>query len=101
MRVRDKTIKQIVDVADAGCLTRECYWPRLDPGIFVQGVGYRERCPGQKPEWLCGNREIHGCPEKYCHKVEVFLDDSAEEESLRPALTTLRGHAARGRPRAG
>ena len=67
MKVRDKNLKQTVDVSDKECLKRECYWPRPDPGVFTQGVGYRTRYPGMKTEWLCGNREIHGCPRKYCH----------------------------------
>lgn len=67
MKVRDKNVKQMVDVADKECPKRECYWPRPDPGIFTQGVGYRTRYPGRKPDWLCGNREIRGCPAKYCH----------------------------------
>ena len=67
MKVRDKNLKQTVDVSDKECLKRECYWPRPDPGVFTQGVGYRTRYPGMKTEWLCGNREIHGCSRKYCH----------------------------------
>ena len=67
MKVRDKNVKQLVDVSDEECPKRECYWPRPDPGVFTQGVGYRTRYPGRKPDWLCGNREISGCPAKYCH----------------------------------
>jgi hypothetical protein len=67
VKIKDKNVKQMVDVSDKECPTRECYWPRPDPGIFTQGVGYRTRYPGKKPEWLCGNREIRGCPAKYCH----------------------------------
>jgi len=62
MKVRDKNVRQRVDVSDKDCLLRSCYWPRPDPGIFTQGVGYRTRYPGRKPDWLCGNREIRGCP---------------------------------------
>ena len=62
MKIRDKTIKELVDVSEKDCLNRTCYWPRPDPGVFTQGVGYRTRNPGRKPEWLCGHREIHGCP---------------------------------------
>jgi hypothetical protein len=43
MLVKDKTIKTNVDVSDAQCLTRPCYWPRSDPGVFVQGQGYRHQ----------------------------------------------------------
>ena len=55
-----KNINKMVNVADIDCLNRKCYWPRPDPGIFTQGFGYRQR--NKKPEWLCGTREIHGCP---------------------------------------
>ena len=67
MKVRDKHLKKDVSVCERDCPSRECYWPREDPGIFTQGIGYRTRNPGFKPEWLCGTREIHGCPDKYCH----------------------------------
>ena len=58
MNIKDKHLKKMVDVSDKDCPKRECYWPRLDPGSFTQGVGYRHR----SDDWLCGNREIHGCP---------------------------------------
>ncbi len=58
MKVRDKKLKKNVDVSDKDCPFRACYWPRLDPGSFTQGQGYRHR----SNDWLCGNREIHGCP---------------------------------------
>ena len=64
MKIRDKKLKEIIDVANRDCCERECYWPRLDPGIFTQGIGYRTRNPGKKQDWLCGTREIHGCPKK-------------------------------------
>jgi len=60
MKIRDRKIKQTVDVSDKECLKRKCYWPRPDPGVFTQGVGYRTR--SGKQEWICGTREIHGCP---------------------------------------
>lgn len=60
MKVKDKQFKVLVDVADKTCPLRQCYWPRLDPGVFTQGQGYRRREGPQ--EWLCGNREIRGCP---------------------------------------
>ena len=73
MKIRDRKIKQTVNVSDAGCLKRHCYWPRLDPGVFTQGQGYRSR--GGKVEWLCGTREAHGCPDN------VFnLDGSMKDE---------------------
>jgi len=60
MKIRDRKIKQDVSVSDKECLKRKCYWPRPDPGVFTQGIGYRTR--SGKREWLCGTREIHGCP---------------------------------------
>jgi len=60
MKVRDKKMKKWVDVYNKDCPKRKCYWPRPDPGVFTQGQGYRQRTA--KTRWLCGNREIHGCP---------------------------------------
>ena len=60
MKVRDKKVKEWVDVSDGDCPKRPCYWPRSDPGTFTQGVGYRSR--EGKVGWLCGRREINGCP---------------------------------------
>jgi hypothetical protein len=60
MKVRDSGLKVMVDVSESDCPKRPCYWPRPDPGVFTQGRGYRQR--SGKPEWLCGNREIRGCP---------------------------------------
>ena len=81
MKVRDKNVKQMVDVADKDCPKRECYWPRPDPGVFTQGVGYRARYPGRKTDWLCGNREIRGCPEKYCHASNMENDMSDNDKA--------------------
>lgn len=58
MKIKDKHLKKMVDVSDKDCPKRKCYWPRLDPGYFTQGLGYRHR----SDDWLCGTREIHGCP---------------------------------------
>jgi len=71
MKVRDKKIHEDVNVCEKDCPTRTCYWPRPDPGIFTQGVGYRIRYPGRKPEWICGHRAIHGCPNEYGGKNEL------------------------------
>lgn len=60
MKARDKGLKKSVDVSDQDCLNRPCYWPRSDPGIFTQGRGYRQR--STTLGWICGTREIHGCP---------------------------------------
>ena len=63
MKVKDKQLKVWVDVAETRCPGLTCYWPRPDPGIFTQGQGYRTRDPrSTKTEWLCGTREIRGCP---------------------------------------
>jgi hypothetical protein len=67
MKVRDKHLKKMVDVSEKDCPKLSCYWPREDPGSFTQGVGYRFR----SNDWLCGNREIRGCPtEKKLKKAE-------------------------------
>ena len=47
MKIRDKRVKELVDVVDKDCLKRPCYWPRPDPGVFTQGVGYRTREGGR------------------------------------------------------
>ena len=61
MHIKDKELKQNVFVKCKDCQKFECYWPRPDPGVFTQGVGYRQR--EGKQIWLCGTREIRGCPE--------------------------------------
>ena len=62
MKIKDKELKLFVDVCDKDCPKKSCYWPRPDPGIFTQGQGYRQRTSGSK-EYLCGTREIKGCPD--------------------------------------
>ena len=61
MKVRDKKLGKMVDVYDADCLSKPCYWARPDPGIFTQGQGYRRR--SIDVGWVCGTREIRGCPD--------------------------------------
>lgn len=68
MKVRDRELKKLVDVYCKECVTYQCYWPRPDPGIFIQGVGYRQRSAGSIG-WLCGTREVHGCPSLPVRKV--------------------------------
>lgn len=64
MKIRDKNLKEVVDVSCEKCPTYSCYWPRPDPGIFTQGQGYRTRHPELKNQpYICGHRAIHGCPE--------------------------------------
>lgn len=63
MKVKDRELKLLVEVCAPDCVTRPCYWPRPDPGVYVQGQGYRTRHPEAVPRvWLCGTREIRGCP---------------------------------------
>lgn len=62
MKIRDTNMKANVDVCDRDCPRRSCYWPRPDPGVFNQGTGYSTR-DSRKREWLCGTREIDGCPD--------------------------------------
>jgi len=59
MKINDKKLKKYVDVSEVNCHKYKCYWPRSDPGSFTQGVGYKFR----SNDWLCGNREIRGCPD--------------------------------------
>jgi hypothetical protein len=56
MKIRDKNLKKDIYVRDKNCLFRKCYWPRPDPGVFTQGIGYRQRTV--KIGWLCGTREV-------------------------------------------
>lgn len=62
MKIRDRKLKQDVDVSDKDCPKRKCYWPRPNPGVFVQGRGYRRYGDKRDKEWLCGTRNIHDCP---------------------------------------
>jgi hypothetical protein len=62
MKIKDKVLKKWVDVCCPNCQSKDCYWPRPDPGVFTQGQGYRQR--SHKVGWLCGTREIHGCPKE-------------------------------------
>lgn len=65
MKVKDKKLKVMVEVCDKQCPNRSCYWARPDPGVFTQGQGYRQRESGGRG-YLCGTREIRGCPEDVC-----------------------------------
>ena len=70
MKVRDRELKRLVEVLDKACLIRKCYWPRLDPGSFAQGRGYR----GGGKEWLCGTRHAFGCPPEVWMKPQQAAD---------------------------
>jgi len=61
MKIKDKEFKKLVEVYDEDCPKLKCYWPRPDPGVYTQGVGYRQR--SYKVGWLCGTREVRGCPD--------------------------------------
>ena len=63
MKVYDKNVKKKVEVAEKECPEYTCYWARPNPGIFTQGQGYRSYGDSRDKMWLCGTREIHGCPE--------------------------------------
>jgi hypothetical protein len=67
MKIKDKKIGEEISVSCRECPTYACYWPRPDPGTFTQGQGYRHR----SNDWLCGNREIHGCPDQPVKRDEV------------------------------
>lgn len=64
MKIRDKNLKKQVDVRCSDCPKFRCYWPRPHPGIFNQGSGYTNTAEMQNRHgWICGNREIRGCPD--------------------------------------
>lgn len=67
MKIKDRNLGKLVSVCDKECLRRKCYWPRPDPGVFTQGVGYRKRTVDAG--WLCGTREVRGCPD---NPIEVY-----------------------------
>ena len=62
MKIKDKKISILVDVIDQRCFAKTCYWPRPDPGSFSQGRGYHYD-PKYDRGYICGTREIHGCPQ--------------------------------------
>jgi hypothetical protein len=70
MKVKDKAIGEIVDVAEKHCIGRRCYWPRPDPGVFTPGKGYKSRGSTHTEEYICGTRAIHGCPDDVTKREE-------------------------------
>ena len=70
MKIKDRKSGKLVDVSEKDCPNRPCYWPRPDPGIFNQGQGYRFR----SNDWLCGTREIRGCPDVKVNKEREKSD---------------------------
>lgn len=63
MKIKDREIGRMVDVACKECQKYKCYWPRRNPGSFTSGVGYKSYGDNRDNEYLCGNREIRGCPD--------------------------------------
>ncbi len=63
MKIKDKSCGVMVDVCCKDCLKYKCYWPRPNPGSFTLGQGYMSYRDERGNMWLCGTREIHGCPE--------------------------------------
>lgn len=63
MKVKDKRLNEMVNVCCKECLTYKCYWPRRNPGSFVQGRGYRAYGDARDKEYLCGTRNVNGCPD--------------------------------------
>ena len=74
MKVFNKELKRKVDVLDKACFCRVCFWPRQDPGMFVQGRGYRSRSDQESNEWICGRRNINGCPMPIPAAIGVCAD---------------------------
>jgi len=67
VKIKDKTLKRYVSVSCKDCPMYKCYWPRPDMGVFTQGQGYRSR--GYDAGYMCGTREVHGCPDNPILKV--------------------------------
>jgi hypothetical protein len=63
LKIKDKKLKKMIDVSQSDCPSFACYWPRLNPGSFQAGRGYRSYDDARDKEWICGRREIHGCPD--------------------------------------
>ncbi len=63
MEIKNKELKKMVNVSRKECPTFDCYWPRAHPGIFTQGQGYKSCDASIKGKYICGNREIRGCPD--------------------------------------
>jgi len=87
MQVLDTTVGEKVNVYDSHCPRRSCYWARRDPGSFTQGKGYSFR----SNNWLCGNREIRGCPTPLPepeYPFEVLVSFPPNKPLLIPSLAT-------------
>jgi len=69
MKVRDRTLNKDISVSERNCPLYKCYWPRPNPGSFVHGRGYHSYGDSRDKEWICGNRDIHGCPKEPQLKV--------------------------------
>ena len=74
MKVRDKELRVDVEVRAKECTTYYCYWPLRNPGVFVLGHGYRNA----KKDYLCGTREIHGCPKTVLQKEARGMENTED-----------------------
>ena len=63
MKIKDRGNGVLVDVCCKDCPKYKCYWPRPNPGRFTLGQGYSSYGDYRDKMWMCGTREIHGCPE--------------------------------------
>ena len=55
-----------VDVIDADCEFRPCFWLGFDKGSFTPGVGYTRYHEGG-PRAVCWTRHLKGCPHVGVH----------------------------------
>lgn len=73
MMVRFPKLRQSFDVLDKECVSRPCFWPGEDKGIYVQGRGYTSY--HKKPRKVCMQRHLYGCPTASvcvdCRSVQV------------------------------
>lgn len=78
-----------VDVSDAKCKTRLCFWLLQDKGSFTQGRGYTSY--HAKPRWVCGKRHLDGCPcDAICPQCRsVHMSDEVNCKSCRGPLEPL------------
>lgn len=73
MKIRDKDLNKDVDVSCKDCCKFKCYWPRPHPGVFNTGSGYSQTAEMfKKYGWICGNREVRGCPINPINKEDLL-----------------------------
>ena len=83
MEIKDKNLKKKVNVYCKDCPKYECYWPREDPGSFIQGRGYQYR----SDDWLCGTREANGCPSERKVNTKVLEELKSKKSILNLKIT--------------